>query len=286
LYTYDMTIYEQIQKAVDFIEKNLFTRLRSGQVARSVYMSSRSFYNYFWAVTGYSFKEYVRKRRLTEAMKILKGSEEKVIFIALNTGYESHEAFSRAFKNEFGVSPIHFREDQGNLDGLEQINLIKEMYMGIVTKKLPRMRVACFEGFSPDPETKAMEKMEKWIKAKHLENKPHRIFGHNIDNQGNLSYDPHNIGYKVLVTIDDDVVMENDEAKEEIIQAGRFLVTGIEGDIESDPEGRWIMEGWQNLNSMIKKKRYTVKQPARWFEEVLEPSKQGNLRLDLYVEIE
>jgi AraC family transcriptional regulator len=282
-----MTIYEQIQKSVDYIEENLFTRLSSDQVAQSAYMSSRSFYNYFWSVTGYSYKEYVIKRRLTEAMNILLTSEEKILNIALNIGYESHEAFTRAFKNEFGVSPFHFRESQLSLKGLEKINLIKEMYMGVITKKLPEMKVLCFEGFAPDPETKAFEKMSKWLKEKRMEDTPHRIFGHNIDMQGNLSYDPDNAGYKLLVTIDDsDVDLEKGEVKTETIKSGKFIVTGIEGNLESDPEGNWIKKGWQKLNKMIKQKGYAVKNPARWFEEVLEPSKPGNLRLDLYVEIE
>ncbi|MBN2531806.1 MAG: helix-turn-helix transcriptional regulator [Spirochaetales bacterium] len=150
-----MTIYEQIQKSVDYIEENLFTRMTSDQVAQSVFMSSRSFYNYFWTITGYSFKEYVIKRRLTEAMKFLLFSEEKILTIALEIGYVSHEAFSRAFKNEFGISPFHFRESRQPLKGLEKINLTKEMYMGVIKKKLPEMKVVCFKRFIPEPEQKA-----------------------------------------------------------------------------------------------------------------------------------
>jgi DNA gyrase inhibitor GyrI len=169
---------------------------------------------------------------------------------------------------------------------LEKINLIKEMYMGVIIKKLPKMKVACFEGFAPEPERKAGEKMRKWLKEKHMENKQHRVFGHNIDMQGNLSHDPDNAGYKVLVTIDDTAIIERGEVNIETIEPGDFVVTGIEGNFESDPAGNWIREGWQRLNTMIKQKGYKVKCPGRWFEEVLESSQPGNLRLDLYLEIE
>ena len=64
-----MTIYEQIQNAVDYIEKNLFERQSSDEIADSI-IYSRSFYNYF-SITGYTYKEYVIKRRLTEAAKII-----------------------------------------------------------------------------------------------------------------------------------------------------------------------------------------------------------------------
>jgi AraC family transcriptional regulator len=110
-----MTIYEQIQKALDYIEENLFTKLTFEKVAQSVFMSARSFYNYFWTLTGYSYKEYVIKRRLAKATKLLLSSEKKVLTIALDIGYESHEAFTRAFKNEFGLSPHSISENDGNL---------------------------------------------------------------------------------------------------------------------------------------------------------------------------
>ena len=101
-----MTIYEQIQNAVDYIEKNLFERQSSDEIANSVFMSSRSFYNYFWIITGYTYKEYVIKRRLTEAAKILSTSNERIYKIAFEIGYESHEAFTRAFRHEFKISPL------------------------------------------------------------------------------------------------------------------------------------------------------------------------------------
>lgn len=249
-----MTIYEQIQKALDYIESNLFTKLTFDRMANEAIMSTRSFYNYFWSITGYTYKEYVIKRRLSEAMKNLISSEEQVIDIALDTGYESPEAFTRAFKNEFGVSPTHFRKSRRNLKGLEKINIIKEMYMGVIIKELPEMKVACFEGFAPDPEIKASDKMQKWMKKQRIEKKPHRIFGHNIDLKGNLSHDPDNVGYKVMVTIDKENILESDEVKIELINSGRFVVTGIEGNFESDASGKWITKGWEKLHKMIKKK--------------------------------
>ena len=246
-------------------------------------MTTRSFYNYFWCITGYTYKEYVVKRRLTEAVKILSASEKNILDVALDIGYASHEAFTRAFKNEFGISPLKFRKQCQVLNGLKQINLVKEIYMGIIMKELEKMKVACFEAFQPEPEKNASSKMKAWLKKNHLEDKPHRIFGHNIDLQGKLSFDPENAGYKFMVTIEDDNNIDPD-TELEAIEAGRFIVTGIEGNIESD--GKWIMEGWGRLNKMIQEGNYKVKKPMRWFEEELEPSKPGNLRLDLYLEVE
>jgi hypothetical protein len=147
------------------------------------------------------------------------------------------------------------------------------------------MHALCFDGFAPEPESKAHEGMDAWLKRSGY-GKPYRIFGHNIDRDGNLSHDPHNIGYRFLITVDLGRLAAGDKAKAKTVAPGRYVVNGIEGDINAgDPT--WIGEGWMRMNEMIEKKGYKKHPcPARWFEEELEPSKPGNLRLDLYVEIE
>ena len=281
-----MTIYEQIQKSIDFIEENLFEKLTLDKVSNSCFMSSRNLYNYFWTITGHSYKEYVIKRRLSEASIRLSCSNENIINIALYIGYESHEAFTRAFKKEFNITPIQFRKSRPNLKGLDKIKLFKEIHMGVIVKKLPGMKAVFFEGYAPEPENKATAKMEEWLIKKQLKKGTYRTFGHNIDMSGNLASDPKNVGYKILVTINDETNIKDDNIKTDFIEPGKFVVTGIEGNFESDPEGKWISAGWEKLNQMVKQKGYKVKCPARWFEEVLEPSVPENLRLDLYIEIE
>jgi AraC family transcriptional regulator len=278
-----MTIYEQIQRALDYIEGGLSSRLRRDRAAREAGMSSRSFDHWFWAVMGHSFKEYVKRRRLAEAQALLAGTEARVIDIALDVGYGSHEAFSRAFKAEFGVSPLVARKVASSVRGLLKPNLIKEMYMGVVIKELPGMFAATFDGFGQDSESKAHEKLESWAKDHPSRGRPRRVFGYNIDLEGNLDSNPRNVGYRVLATIDDRV--EAGGARSERIHPGKFAVTGIEGSAD-DGTGQWIMDGWKRMNDMIKEKGFKAKKPIRWFEEELEPSAPGNFRLDLYLEIE
>jgi AraC-like DNA-binding protein len=50
---------------------------------------------------------------------LLQGTESKVIEIALDSGYGSHEAFSRAFRNEFGVSPTQIEAGTFVMTGVE-----------------------------------------------------------------------------------------------------------------------------------------------------------------------
>ena len=63
----------------------------------------------FTLVTGRSLMAYVRARRLSEAARQLHNTEESVLNIALDAGYQSHEGFARAFRDMFGASPTAAR---------------------------------------------------------------------------------------------------------------------------------------------------------------------------------
>lgn len=280
-----MTIYEQIQRSVEYIEQSLCEKITAENAAAQAFMSIRSYYTYFQLITGYTYKEYVIKRRLASAAKIISKSKSQIIDIAFAVGYGSHESFTRAFKREFQMTPIALRHTKKNLKLLEKPELIKEMYMGVIIKKLTEMKAVTFSAFQPSPEDKANTAMEEWKKQYNPENNPQRIFGHNIDKQGNSASDPENVGYKILLTTEN-IEYSSQNSVKEIIPSGTFVITGIEGNFTDDPNGSWISEGWKRMDEMVKKKGYSVKSPGCWYEERIEPSKPGNLRLDLYMEIE
>ncbi len=286
-----MTIYEQIQKSVDFLEDRIAhgASIRGeGDAARTLAareagMSDRSFVTWFQAVTGVTFGEYARRRRLDRARVLLGDAGSSVLDIALDSGYRSHEAFTRAFADEFGVTPADYRKGRPFRPGLERLALIKEMYMGIIVKELADMAAVYFDGFSPESETKAHIALDAWRANHPGSGKPRRVFGHNIDRTGNLSCDPDNEGYRLLATVEPGE--DSGGAPATLIRGGKFLVTGIEGNFESDPSGKWIVDGWKRMNALIAEKGLRPHHAPRWFEEELEPSKPGNLRLDLYLEI-
>lgn len=281
-----LTIYEQIQQSVDFIEENLFESVASGAAASAACMSVRSFRRYFPALTGYRFGEYVRKRRLSEALGILMRSDDSVLRIALDVGYDSHEAFTRAFKNEFGAAPSRFRADGRSAARTDRLNLVGEVIMGVLTKSLPDMTVVCFDGFSPEPEHRAHEEMAAWMDQHPEIASSCRIFGHNIDRSGNLSHEPDNDAYRLMVTVPDDVLPLEPDTHLGTIDSGEFVVTGIEGSFDDDPSGSWITEGWKRLQVMIERQGLRVHPSSRWYEETLESTTPGRTRFDLYLQVE
>ena len=280
-----LTIYEQIQEAIDLIEANLSREVTAKTAARSAGMSLRSFHRYFPALTGYRFGEYVRRRRLSEAMDDLRTTDVTVLAIAVDSGYDSHEAFTRAFRKEFGVTPLHFRNDNSTALRTRMIDLVGEVKMGVLTRSLPDMTVACFDGFKPDPEYAAHREMEAWVERHPEAVGSHRVFGHNIDAEGRPAHDPDNHGYRVLLTVPETALPFNDQTRLETIEAGLFVVTGIEGSFTEDPSGTWITEGWRRLQEMVKRNELKIHPSHRWFEELLEPVEPGNTRFDLYLKI-
>jgi len=96
---------DKIQQAIDFIEGSLFGPINAEAVGRAINYAPSSFSNFFSAVTGYSVGEYIRFRRLSEAAQRLARGSTSVTDMAFECGYETVEAFSKAFKRFTGCAP-------------------------------------------------------------------------------------------------------------------------------------------------------------------------------------
>jgi AraC family transcriptional regulator len=79
----------------------------------------------------------VRGRRLTEAAKALSNGAPDILSVALDAGYGSHEAFTRAFRDEFGVTPETIRA-QGHLKKIELVGPIKMDETPLIKLESPR----------------------------------------------------------------------------------------------------------------------------------------------------
>ena len=79
-------------------------------IAGSVYVSPYYFHRLYYLIAHETIGDYIRKRRLTLATSEIVKTDTKIIDIALNYAYSSHEAFTRAFTAYFGVSPYEFRK--------------------------------------------------------------------------------------------------------------------------------------------------------------------------------
>jgi AraC family transcriptional regulator len=97
---------DRMNKAMDYIERNLAEEISYAKLAQITCCSTYHFQRMFSFLTGIPLSEYIRRRRLTLAAFDLQTSNIKAVDVAIKYGYESPEAFSRAFKNLHGVMPM------------------------------------------------------------------------------------------------------------------------------------------------------------------------------------
>src|SRR4030088_213575 len=93
------------QKALWFIESHLADALTLDEIAGVSGISRFHMVRAFAAATGFSVMRYVRARRLSEAARALANGAPDILSLALDADYGSHEAFTRAFRDHFGVTP-------------------------------------------------------------------------------------------------------------------------------------------------------------------------------------
>ena len=113
-----MNWIENLNKALDYIEDNLEGELDPQQIAQVALTSRFHFQRLFYVVSGMRLGEYIRHRRLSVSVADLVTSDAKVIDVALKYGYETPEAFSKAFKKLHGVSPSEVKKGSKTLQAI------------------------------------------------------------------------------------------------------------------------------------------------------------------------
>src|SRR4029078_2790081 len=97
------------QKALWYIESHLAEPLTLDDVAGVAGVSRFHLVRAFATATGISVMRYVRCRRLSKAAQALAAGAPDILTLALEADYGSHEAFTRAFRDHFGVTPEQVR---------------------------------------------------------------------------------------------------------------------------------------------------------------------------------
>jgi AraC family transcriptional regulator len=93
------------QKALWYVESHLAGPLTLDEISDVAGVSRFHLVRAFAAATGFSVMRYVRARRLTEAARALAAGAPDILHVALDAEYGSHESFTRAFRDHFGVTP-------------------------------------------------------------------------------------------------------------------------------------------------------------------------------------
>src|SRR5262245_24677155 len=94
-----------VSKALWYIESHFAGEVTLDDIAAVGGVSRFYLSRAFGEATGRSVRSYVRGRRLTEAARALSAGASDILSVALDASYGSHEAFTRAFRDQFGLTP-------------------------------------------------------------------------------------------------------------------------------------------------------------------------------------
>lgn len=103
---------ENITAVISYIETHLNETLDLDTVANAVCYSKYHLHRMFTEAVGMTLHDYIQRRQLTEAAKLLVFSEKPILEIALIAGYKSQQAFTAIFKSMYKKTPMEYRQNQ------------------------------------------------------------------------------------------------------------------------------------------------------------------------------
>lgn len=255
-----MIYKERIDKVIDFIGKNLDRELTLEELCNIACFSKYHFHRLFTAYTGVSLQAYIKWLRLKRAAhQLVVHKEDTIIKIALNAGFESHESFTRAFKQISGQSPSEFRE-KPIWDVWENpphaLNIKGEKIMDIVIKELPSRRLAVMEHHGdPMKLSITLDKLISWAKAQpiNLKPKPGQAFGFGYHDPREVSAEE--FRFDLALSIPEGFRL-NEQVKERVLPSGRYAVATHKGSRDNIGDTiyglyrDWLPESGEELSSL------------------------------------
>lgn len=106
---------KNIMDVIDYINRNIEKDITIEEISNVSGYSPSHFYKLFTSITGFTVKEYIRNKRLYEAAKKLVKTDNRVIDIAMDANFQSHEVFTRAFTSLYGIPPLKYRKNRNEI---------------------------------------------------------------------------------------------------------------------------------------------------------------------------
>lgn len=117
-----MIYHEKLEQVILYIEEHLLEDIKVESISLHTHFSIPHLYRIFRSAVGVPIAEYIRMRRMSEAAFELMKKSNRIIDVAMKYGYESHEAFTRAFQKNFSVTPGVYRKNQSGITLYERFS--------------------------------------------------------------------------------------------------------------------------------------------------------------------
>jgi AraC family transcriptional regulator len=177
------TYTQRIARVQEYLADNLDKDLDFHRLAEEAFMSPFHFHRVYVAMMGETLEDTIRRRRLHQAAMKLLASSTAITKLANDGGYTSVQAFNRAFREAYGVTPKQYRvHGELSLAIQQSINATKKehpMYslQDVHTEDLPAISMLATRHLG-DYQTigTAFERLMVWAAGKGLLNNPMRTF--------------------------------------------------------------------------------------------------------------
>lgn len=238
-----MTRYQdRFIEVIDYIEANLDRELDIERLCQLVFLSKYHFHRQCSAYFGMSVMSLVKLLKLKRAAyQLAYRNEEKILDIALENGFESHEAFSRAFKKRFNRSPSEFRRKPDWTPWHKQSEPIRMLRNKVMEHRtnfdakvidFPKTLLAAIEHRgSPRMLGNTIAKFIEWRKANKLPPSKSKTFNLVYDDPNTTA--PEDYRFDVCCSVDKPIESNDYGAVNKIIPAGRCAVVRHVGSDDS-----------------------------------------------------
>lgn len=119
-----MHAWEAIQKSLDYIESNISDEINIEQLAKESSLSLFYYQRLFSRLVKKPVREYIKLRRLAKALESLADKQRRILDVALDYGFGSHETFTRAFKEAYKITPEEYRKHPVMLNQFDKPDLL------------------------------------------------------------------------------------------------------------------------------------------------------------------
>jgi len=260
---------ERLLRVLVHIQQHLDEPLALAELAQLACLAPHHFHHVFTGMLGESLGSHVRRLRLERAAVRLKLTETPVVQVAFEAAYETHEAFSRAFRKAFGMSPAQFRRRHGpaariqspsGVHYLQRKRLgsfraaqIQDKIMNVTIKNLQPMRVAFMRHVGPYNEVgKTWEQFTMFLGKEGLLGSEPQFIG--ISHDDPAVTPPDKTRYDACVTVDEKFHASGDIGVQ-VIPGGDYAVLTHFGPYEKLSEsyakllGQWLPRSGRRLRT-------------------------------------
>ena len=180
-----MNWLDTIRNTISYIEEHIYDIKSADDISHEVYLSSFYLQKGFKLLTGYTISEYIRNRRLYLAALDLRQGNAKIIDISYKYGYDTPEAFTKAFYRFHGFNPSKIKENIKNIKVFLPLKISIIIQGGndmdyVIEKKQGFRFIGFVREF--DNETSYQEIPKYWDE----------VFGKNMENLAKNDFKPQN----------------------------------------------------------------------------------------------